>query len=140
MKNINQLTLILIAAALLFIMFFSKVYTGYTPFLVMLIITFGLSVLNLFLIHHRNLQLRLCIYNTIILLALQGWIAYVLISIRSMIRSFPLSSIFPLIAAILTIVAISMIRRDKAVSQLVDVLKRQKKNRKIKNLRPNAQN
>lgn len=140
MKNINQLTLILIAAALLFIMFFSKVYTGYTPFLVMLIITFGLSVLNLFLIHHRNLQLRLCIYNTIILLALQGWIAYVLISIRSMIRSFPLSSIFPLIAAILTVVAISMIRRDKAVSQLVDVLKRQKKNRKIKNLRPNAQN
>lgn len=132
MKNINQLTLILIAAALLFIMFFSKVYTGYTPFLVMLIITFGLSVLNLFLIHHRNLQLRLCIYNTIILLALQGWIAYVLISIRSMIRSFPLSSIFPLIAAILTVVAISMIRRDKAVSQLVDVLKRQKKNRKIK--------
>lgn len=140
MKNINQLTLILIAAALLFIMFFSKVYTGYTPFLVMLIITFGLSVLNLFLIHHRNLQLRLCIYNTIILLALQGWIAYVLISIRSMIRSFPLSSIFPLIAAILTVVAISMIRRDKAVSQLVDVLNRQKKNRKIKNLRPNAQN
>lgn len=132
MKNINQLTLILTAAVLLFIMFFSKVYTGYTPFLVMLIITFGISILNLFLIHHRNLQLRLCIYNTIVLLALQGWIAYVLLSLRDKIHSFPLSSVFPLVAAILTVVAISMIRRDKAISQLVDVLKKQKKNRKIK--------
>ncbi len=132
MKNINQLTLILTAAVLLFIMFFSKVYTGYTPFLVMLIISFGISVLNLFLIHHRTLQIRLCIYNTIILIALQGWIAYVLLSIRDRIHSFPLSSVFPLIAAVLTVVAISMIRRDKAVSQLVEVLRKQKKNRKIK--------
>lgn len=132
MKQINQLTLILAAAVLLSVMFFSKVYTGYTPFLVMLVITSGLSVVNLFLIHHRNLQLRLSIYNTIIMFALQGWIAYVLLSLRHSISKFPVTSVFPLIAAILTIAAIGMIARDKSASQLVSVLKKQKKNRKIK--------
>lgn len=121
MKQINQLTLILAAALLLFILFFASGVVGITPMLVLLIICFAISLLSLFLIHHRTLQLRLSIYNSILLIALQIWIFVSL-------RSFVLCDVFPAVAAILTIVAITMIRRDEATSKLVKTLKMYKKN------------
>ena len=121
MKQINQLTLILAAALLLFIMFFASGMVGITPMLVLLIICFAISLLSLFLIHHRTLQLRLSIYNSILLIALQIWIFVSL-------RSFVLYDVFPAVATILTIVAITMIRRDEATSKLVKTLKKYKKN------------
>lgn len=123
MKQINQLTLILVAALLLLVMFFASGAVHIAPMLVLLIICFAISIFCLFLIHHRTLQMRLCIYNTILLIALQIWI-FVSLS------SFILCDVFPIIAAILTVVAITMIRRDEATSKLVKTLKKYKKNRK----------
>ena len=56
MKKINYLTLILASAILMAIMFFGEIYRAYPPFLVLTIITFLISLVNLFLIHHKNLQ------------------------------------------------------------------------------------
>ncbi len=121
MKRINQLTLIFTATILLLIMFFSSGATSIVPMFILLIISFLISLLSLFLIHHRILQMRLCVYNAILLIALQLWL---IISIAPL----KLSDIFPIIAAILTIVAITMIRRDEATSRLVKTLKKHKKN------------
>lgn len=129
MKQINQLTLILAASLLLFIMFFASGAVGVAPMLILLIISFLISLVSLFLIHHRTLQMRLCIYNSIILIALQVWILVSLSPLK-------LCDVFPVIAAILTVVAITMIRRDEATSRLVKTLKKYKKNHRGRNESP----
>ena len=131
MKSINYLTLLLISAVLLFIMFFGKIYTAYTPFLVLLVITFGINLINLFLINHKNLQLRLCIYNAIVLIAFQVWIIIVFHQLKVSLVKFPVSMVFPIIAAILTIIAITLLRKNIAAEGLMKVLKKNKKNKKI---------
>ena len=131
MKSINYLTLLLISAVLLFIMFFGKIYTAYTPFLVLLVITFGINLINLFLINHKNLQLRLCIYNTIVLIAFQVWIIIVFHQLKVSLVKFPVSMVFPIIAAILTIIAIGLLRRNIAAEGLMKVLKKNRKNKKF---------
>ncbi|MBR4801466.1 MAG: DUF4293 family protein [Bacteroidales bacterium] len=137
MKKINYLTLILASAVLMAIMFFGELYRAYPPFLVLTIISFLISLVNLFLIHHKTLQMRLCIYNAIVLLAYQVWIVYLLWSIKSTsglsLQKFPISVIFPIICVILNIIASGIIRRTIAAEDFMKMLRKDKKNGKLKN-------
>ncbi|MBQ6310356.1 MAG: DUF4293 family protein [Bacteroidales bacterium] len=135
MKKINYLTLILASTVLIGIMFFGEIYRAYPPFLVLTIITFLISLVNLFLIHHKNLQQRLCIYNAIVLLAYQVWIIWLLWSIKShnglSLHKFPVSIVFPVICAILNILAAGIIRRTIAAEEFMKILRKDKKNGKL---------
>lgn len=137
MKKINYLTLILASAVLMAIMFFGELYRAYPPFLVLTIISFLISLVNLFLIHHKTLQMRLCIYNAIVLLAYQVWIVYLLWSIKSTsglsLQKFPISVIFPIICVILNVIASGIIRRTIAAEDFMKMLRKDKKNGKLKN-------
>lgn len=110
MRKINHLTLLFIVAVLLFCMFFNHIYTGYIPFLVLLSVAFATTLFSLFLIHRPILCLRLTIYNSIILLAFQIWIGYILLFALSGPVKLPLTAIFPLICIILNILSINILR------------------------------
>ena len=130
MKRISPISIILIATIILTAMFFSNFYNGFTPFLILNIICFILSLLSIFLIHHRTLQMRFCIYNSIVLIALQIWALSYYFSNTSLHFSNNYSSIvviFPIIAAILFFIAIGIIRRDIVGEKLINNLKKNKK-------------
>ncbi len=122
MKKINYLTLILACAALLTVMLFGKIYRAYPPFLVLTVITLAISVVNLFLIHHKKLQMRLCIYSSVVLLAYQVWIVWLLWFSGIKVVRFPISTVFPLICIILNIIAIGMIRRIIAEEEFLKLM------------------
>ena len=122
MKKINYLTLILASAVLLAIMLFGEIYRAYPPFLVLTAVTLLISVVNLFLIHHKRLQMRLCIYNSIVLVAYQVWIIWLLWFSSIKLVRFPVSTIFPIICVILNIVAIGMLRRIIAAEDVAKLI------------------
>jgi len=134
MKKINYLTLILASAVLLAIMFFGEIYRAYTPFLVLTIITFAISAVSLFLIHHKTLQMRLCIYNAIVLIAYQIWIVYLFWQIKNTnglsLQKFPVSVIFPIICVILNLLAAGMLKRIIAAEDIKKFIADRKKKKK----------
>ena len=129
MKHGNQFGLILAVVILLCIMYFSSVITGYAPFLILLIATTAISFVSLFLVHHRMLQVRFSIFNAVILLAFQCWLAYTFFT-RPAGARFPITAVFPIVCAILTFLAIHDIATDEATVRTVNAIKKIKKNRK----------
>ncbi len=132
-------TLFLFAASgLLFSLFFNDFtysqdmavkYTEYRPFLIFTIVTFAISLITIFLFKNRILQMRLCIYNMLILLGYQGWIAYMFFT-RIENAVFSVTAVFPIIAGIFTFLAFRYIGRDEALVQSVNSLRKINKNRK----------
>lgn len=96
-------------------------YIHFTHFTIMIVVTMIISFFTIFLYRHRVLQLRLSIINTTILLGLQGLIFW-LFSKRPDEAIFSTTAIFPIVSAILTILAFRYIARDiallKATSRL----------------------
>ena len=96
------------AAGLLFSMFFkdffygaeSLTYMQYVPFKVFTIVTFILSFISIFLYRNRIRQMRVCVYNMILLLCYQGWILYMFF-----------------IAFIFTVMAFRGIKKDELLVQ-----------------------
>lgn len=80
----------------------------------MLIVTFALSFMTIFLYRHRILQIRLCILNSLIMIGFQGWVIWLFFSKESD-SAFSISAVFPIIAAILTFTAMRYIARDEAM-------------------------
>ena len=130
MKKINYLTLLLACAVLLAVMLFGKIYRSYPPFLILTIVTFGLSLVNLFLIHHKNIQIRLCIYNSIVLLAYQVWIVWLLWFSGLTVVRFPVSTVFPVICIILNIIVIGILRKTIAAEEFMKLMEKRAKNGK----------
>lgn len=131
MKKINYLTLILATAVLLAIMLFGEIYRAYPPFLVLTIVAFVISLVNLFLIHHKKIQIRLCVYSSIILLAYQVWIVWLLWFSDIKVVRFPVSTIFPIICVILNIIVIGILRKAIAAEEFMRILRKDKKNGKL---------
>ncbi len=104
-------------------------YTHYTPFLVLLIASFAVCFFTIFLYRHRMVQIRLCTFNTLILLGFQGWLAYEFFT-RAEGVAFSATALFPGICAILTVVALRFIARDEAVVRSANSIRSYKKNRK----------
>ncbi len=118
-----QTLFLLAASALLFSMFFSEMvftleesvkYSDVTPLLIMNVITFALSFLSIFLYKHRMLQIRVSIFNSVILLGFQGWILWLFFT-KPQESAFSITAVFPIVAAILLFSAIRYIARDEAM-------------------------
>ena len=74
----------------------------------------ALNTVIIFLFKHRVLQLRLCIYNLLLLIGLTGVGLFVLFSVQDVQRVvFGLPAVFPVIAIILHYLAFRGIRKDE---------------------------
>jgi hypothetical protein len=90
---------------------------------VLLIVATFIGYLNIFLYRKRMLQIRLCIFNSLILLGLQGVIAYYVFPVEWG-ASFSLTAAFPVVAAILTFLALRYIARDEAMLKTMERLRK----------------
>lgn len=133
-----QTLFLLAASALLFSLFFCKFtynadivikYNEYLPFFIFTILTSGISICSIFLYRNRMMQMRLCIYNMLVLIAYQGWIIYKLFN-KIEGTTFSTSAVFPIVAAILTFLALRYIGRDEAAVQAANSIRRSRKSRK----------
>lgn len=133
-----QTLFLLIATGLLFSLFFNDFtfstditvkYTEYLPFLIFTIATFAASFISVFLYRHRMLQMRFCVYNMLILLGYQGWIAYMFFT-RIEGTVFSITAVFPIVSFILIFLAFRYIGRDEALVQSMNSLRKIHKDRK----------
>ncbi len=89
-------------------------YMEYRPFTIFSVVAFVISLVTIFLFKNRPLQMRLCIYNIIILLAFQGWVLYLMIRMWGEYK-FSFTCVFPLVAGLLTFFAFHFINKDEAL-------------------------
>ena len=74
----------------------------------------ALNLIIIFLYKHRVLQLRLCIYNILLLIGLTGVALFVLLSVQNDHSVFfSLPAVFPVISIILHYLAFRGIRKDE---------------------------
>ncbi len=118
-----QTLFLLSASALLFSMFFgvmaytpqeSVKYTSVSALLILNIVSFALAFFSIVLYRHRMIQIRVCIYNSIILLGFQGWVLWLFFT-RPEGTAFTVTAVFPVVAAILSFLAMRYIARDEAM-------------------------
>ncbi|MDR3350487.1 MAG: DUF4293 domain-containing protein [Prevotellaceae bacterium] len=116
-----QTLYLLLACGLLASLFFIPVcetaggataYSDDAGLLVLLILSIAAALGALVLYRRRTWQIRLCILNSIVLTGFQGWIACYFFTAEA---AFSVSAVFPLIAAILTLMAARYIARDDAL-------------------------
>lgn len=78
-----------------------------------------ISFINIFLYNNRNLQMRFCIYNMILLIGLVVLIYFYYTLMRKRLdilnHTFKIAIVFPIISAILTLLSLKGIRRDEAL-------------------------
>ena len=101
-------------------------YTEYTPYLVLSIATLFIAFFTIFMYHHRLFQIRLCIFNIILLLAFQGWIAYAFFTCEEG-TILSITAVFPIICVILTFTALRYIARDEALVRAASTLRNARK-------------
>jgi len=125
-----QTLFLLISAVLLTCMFFNAFvgsgdtalhYTDRIEMQVLLIVATVIGYLNIFMYRKRTRQMRLCIFNCLVLLGLQGIIAY---HVFTMGTGVSLTAAFPIIAAILTFMALRYIARDEALVKMTERLRK----------------
>ena len=95
-----------------------------SPLLILSLVSIGDLVATIALFRARMVQIRISIFNTVILLGLQGWIAYHYFFAPIPGATFSITAIFPVIAAILTLLAIRYIGRDEAIVRAMSRLRR----------------
>ena len=131
---------LLASSGLLFSMFFRPLmrdldgnvllkFSQYWPFLIFTIVTFVLSFFCIFIYKRRISQMRLCIYNMLVLIAYQIWIAYMFFT-RVEGSVFTISAVFPIVAGIFVFMAFRKISEDEALVQSMNSLRDMTKNRK----------
>ncbi|HPS24540.1 MAG TPA: DUF4293 family protein [Bacteroidales bacterium] len=109
-------TLYLAVALGLMVSVFFSIYATYIPFTVL---TGAVSVLLcaiIVLFKVRKIQIRLCIYTSVVLLAQQIWMGAVYFKNRADV-SFSVTTIFPIIAIIMVLLALRAIASDEALVQ-----------------------
>ena len=78
-----------------------------------------ISFINIFLYTNRNLQMRICLYNILLLAGLMILIYFYFAVIKKRLNisdhTFKISIVFPIISLILTLMALRGIRRDEAL-------------------------
>lgn len=104
-------------------------FTQYWPFLIFVIVTFVLSFICIFMYKKRISQMRLCIYNMLVLFAFQAWIAFMFFT-RMEGTVFTISAVFPIVAGIFVFMAFRNISEDEALVQSMNSLRDMTKNRK----------
>ncbi len=134
-----QTLYLLLTFGLLISLFFNKLcytpgadpiyYTDFVPFLILTIASAVIAFFTIFLYRHRMIQIRMSLFNAILLLCFQGWIGYAFFT-REEGVAFSVSALFPVICAILTLVALKKIAQDEAMVRSANSIRRAKKNRK----------
>ncbi len=103
-------------------------YLAFFPCIIFIAITTLVSFLTIFLYHHRMLQIRITIFNTVLLIGYQIWLMYYFFK-RPEGTAFSWTAIFPVVSAILSILAIRYIARDEALARTAKRLRSIEKNR-----------
>ena len=104
-------------------------YIGFFPYLTLLILVTLLHLIALGSFKFRVLQMRTAVLAGILLLALQGWIAFDYFVAEDGVL-FRWTAVFPIIAAILDFMAARCIFRDQLLIESISRLRSRKKNRK----------
>ncbi len=127
-----QTLFLMIACGLLVSLFFvpfysigehKVAYSDSIPVLVLMIVAVVLPLVTIFLYRRRPLQIQLCTLTTIVLLALQGLLAYTFFRANPDC-AFSVTAVFPVVAAILTFLALRYIARDEAMVKAADRLRK----------------
>lgn len=104
-------------------------YSQNSSFFILSIVISSLLFISIFLYRNRMIQLRVSIFNSIIMIGYQIWLGYMYYT--SPIGSiFSITVVFPIIAAILTFMAVRYIARDEALVRSVRSLRKSRKKRK----------
>lgn len=134
-----------IATILIGSLFFSKfatvfgegesaiLYREYTPYLLFTIMTFLANLISLGLFRARLIQMRLCVISAIVLIAFQIWIGVNYFFPPEEVKGnivFSFSAVFPVIAAILDILAARNILLDEAMVQSASRLRAAKRHKR----------
>ena len=104
-------------------------YVQFFPYLTLLILVTILQVIALFTFNVRVLQMRTAVLAGLLLLALQGWLAFDYFVAEDGVV-FRWTAILPVIAAILDFIAARLILRDQLIIESITRLRSRKKNRK----------
>ena len=92
--------------------------------MVFTILICALNLVTIFLYKTRLLQIRLCIYNILLLLGLTGVIFFVLFNVQGVETvSFRLPVVFPVISVILHFLAFRAIRKDHLMVEALSRLR-----------------
>lgn len=101
-------------------------YTHYLAWLLFLISLLSANGIALFSFRTRILQMRLCVIAALLLIGFQAWIAVKFFQMKDeMIFSF--TAVFPIVAAILDILAARNIFLDEAMVQSASRLRKRRK-------------
>ncbi len=95
-----------------------------TIILIFICLTVILPLITLFLFKRRVLQMRLCIYNIILLLGFQGvlfWFIWWRIGIQfEVVTVYKFPVVFPVVSAILSYLAFRAIKKDENLVRSLD--------------------
>ena len=84
----------------------------------------ALNLIIIFLYRKRMIQLRLCIYNILLLIGLAGVMLFVLYSLQGVRSvSFSMPAVFPVVSIILHYLAFRGIRKDELMVQSLSRLR-----------------
>lgn len=126
-----QTLFLLIVSGLQFSMFFTKMaysaeevvkYRELTPLTVMVVLTFLISFLTIFLYRRRMVQIRFSVINIVLLLGFQALLVIHFVK-RPEEAIFSISAVFPVVSAILTFIALRYIARDEAMVRAISRLR-----------------
>ena len=95
------------------------------PTIIIQIIAYTITLITIFLYKKRMLQIRLCVFNCVLLLGYQGyviWKVYLLSQIATAMQ-LSVTLVAPLLAAILTFLALRGIAKDEALVRSLDRLR-----------------
>lgn len=96
------------------------------PFSILTGLCLLVALVTIFLFKKRMFQIRLTIFNIILLLGLQGLTLYYIIAAKTELDatySFMLPFVFPIVAAILSFLAFRAISKDEAIIRSLERLR-----------------
>lgn len=106
-------------------------FVNRSQFIIFTFVTMALSVIAIFYYKARILQIRICIINILLLAAYQIWILVYYFQFKS-VYTFTLPTLFPFVCAVLLLIAIRYIWRDESEVIAYNIIRKNKKNGKIK--------
>lgn len=110
---------------------FAIKFVNRSQFIIFTFVTMALSVIAIFYYKARILQIRICIINILLLIAYQIWILVYFFEFKR-IYTFTIPAIFPILCVILLLIAIRYIWRDESEVIAYNIIRKNKKNGKIK--------
>lgn len=92
------------------------------PLAILCVITSLIAAISVFLYRKRIIQMRISIFNSIVLVALQAYIVYYLVSFNKEYTTvqYCIPAIFPLLSTILSLLAARSILKDELLIKTLD--------------------